>query len=60
MPSDLRDVGVVLHLGHGGDPCPVYKGKKVEEDDDDVMMDVDDDEREWNDIISIVHSTGIY
>jgi hypothetical protein len=51
-------VGLVLHLGHRGDPCPAYKGKKSEGDK--IGMDAEEDKREWEDVVYVVHSTGVY
>lgn len=51
-PAWLRDVGVEIHLGHGGSPCPLEQDFNPLEDFDDSAMDVDNEdnsEYDWED-----------
>ena len=71
LSSDLHEIGIKLYLGHGGDPCPTILGQKsakipaktqdhnnISSEDDDVS--VWDDEEILEDVITVVHATGVY
>jgi hypothetical protein len=76
LPSDLQNLGLVLHLGHGGDPCPCYKTEKEDDMKVDFEFDVkmggstksDREEETDSDrgdntgtkLVCIVHSSGVY
>jgi CxC2 like cysteine cluster associated with KDZ transposases len=55
LPSDLLDVGLVIHLGHRGSPCPEYIEGQWEQDTD------SEPDPDWTDAhqLQIVHSNGV-
>jgi hypothetical protein len=60
LPSDLHHLGLVLHLGHSGGKCPAHQ-----EGQDDIGVPLEggdgwEDEHIVQDIITVVHTTGVY
>lgn len=65
LASDLHDIGLVLHLGHGGHRCPRASQNQsnsiVEPDMDwDAEEEDEDDEDAEEDIIVVVDTTGVF
>ena len=77
VPSDLHNIGLLLHLGHGGDRCPQNVGETHHIAKADLKTttnagplhagsDDDDGDRYWDnedfeeDVITIVHTTGVH
>jgi hypothetical protein len=71
VPSDLNDIGLLIHLGHGVDRCPKSPGDQPCPQEE-ALNNIDfrypgtDDEAAWNDeqleedFITVVHTTGVY
>jgi len=67
MPSDLHDIGMTLHLGHGGAPCPhtvaddLSDATNRQNSSSNTEEDVNWEDCDVQDVVmTIVHTNGVY